>query len=759
MTPWINRLTLGLSVGLAGVVLSLTPIGFELERSFGLRWLFQLRGAGATPTEAVVVAADRESAAALGVPEKPRDWPRSLHARLIEALARAGASVIAVDFTFDTASADRNEDQALANAMRAARNVVVVASLRGDVASGADGPQPATERPSIETLVSPISVVADAALAYAPFPLPKAARVDAYWSFKDGAGDHPTLPAVALQIHALSAYDDLLALWRKAGIAPPPDVPVDRDALVASGRLPEVMLRLREALSGDPQSARRMAEVLGQASREGMAADKVRPVGALLGLYAGSESQFLNFFGPPRTIRTIPYHRVLAASTSAAEAGAQVAAAGEFAGKAVFVGFSAAVPAEQDRVRDDYRTVFSRSDGLDLSGVEIAATAFVNLLHQRPVRPLGFPWHVVAVFGWGLLAGVAGRNLRPALAAFLGVSASGAYLASAACWFDVESVWMPLVIPLVCQTPVALFAGVWLRYRHARRQRELIKRIFGYFLPRPVVDQLAKSVGPVTAANQLVFGVCLATDGERYTTLAETMDPTRLSLFMNEYFAMLFAPVERHGGVVSDVVGDAMLATWAASSSEESLRRGACHAALEIAEAVRQFNDSGIWPSLPTRIGLHAGQMLLGSIGAGQHYEYRAVGDIVNTATRIEGLGKYLGARLLVSEAALEGLEELLARPLGAFLLVGKSNPVRIFELIGRKTDAGGDRHWLCERFAAALDAYAGQRWREAADLLAAVLERFPQDGPARFYLARCEAYAVNPPSGPWEPTVRVEGK
>ncbi len=98
-----------------------------------------------------------------------------------------------------------------------------------------------------------------------------------------------------------------------------------------------------------------------------------------------------------------------------------------------------------------------------------------------------------------------------------------------------------------------------------------------------------------------------------------------------------------------------MLAVWATTEPDLSLRSRACLAALDIASAVDRFNAASGRLALPTRIGLHSGQLLLGSVGAMDHYEYRAVGDIVNTATRLEGLNKHLGTRLLVERGGAPG--------------------------------------------------------------------------------------------------------
>ena len=263
----------------------------------------------------------------------------------------------------------------------------------------------------------------------------------------------------------------------------------------------------------------------------------------------------------------------------------------------------------------------------------------------------------------------------------------------------------------------------------------------------------------LAADGQLMYGICLATDAEQYTQLSEKLTPEELRELMNRYYAVIFEPVRMAGGFVSDVVGDAVLALWAAKAPEPQIRQRACRAALAIEAGVEDFNDTLGGTRLPTRIGIHCGEVVIGHVGALDHYEYRAVGDIVNTATRIEGLNKQLGTRILVSAPILEGLEGYVSRRLGRFLLAGKSRPLEIHELMGA---AGADDPALnafLERFAAALRAFHARQWAEAADGFQACLDMRPQDGPAQLYVQRCHFYDSNPPAEDWDGTLRTHMK
>jgi adenylate cyclase len=278
-------------------------------------------------------------------------------------------------------------------------------------------------------------------------------------------------------------------------------------------------------------------------------------------------------------------------------------------------------------------------------------------------------------------------------------------------------------------------------------------------LPDGVVDRLSRNIAEIQADSELVYGICLSTDAEHYTSLSETMDPKELSAFMNRYYETIFEPIKKHTGVVANVVGDSMLAIWVAATPDSALKDQACLAALDIAEEVHRFNESSDSSPLPTRIGLHSGYIVLGNIGAVDHYEYRPVGDIVNTATRIEGLNKYLGTRILVSEDVISRLEGFLTRELGKFLLVGKSKPIVVHELLCRTEDINDRKKNTCTAFAAALDAFRRRSWETAIENFNVCVKNRGQDGPSQFYLALCEQYRVHPPGDSWEGEVHMDKK
>jgi adenylate cyclase len=751
MLRLLKATILGLLMGVLGLAVGLVPFGHDLEENVGLEVLFKLRGTRQAPADVVIVGIDETSTTALNLPSDPAKWPRSHHARLTDILAQAGAVIIAFDMSFAEARTP-GHDQLFADAIHQARNVILFEYLAREILPLTDRSGSPMGHLHLDRRVPPIPLLAQAAVALAPFPLPKVpVRVSQYWTFKTAAEDMPTLPVVALQLFALGVYDEFLQLLTQVSPSQAVMLPPHRGAIMTTA-IEGTVRGIRDIFNNEPLTAQRMLGALQTAGVPFNDATKRRLLTLLIRMYQSPQSRYLNFYGPPGTITTIPYHQVLRLWEESRTGRHQV----DFNGKAVFVGLSERLRPEQ---KDGFYTVFSQPTGLDLSGVEIAATAFANLLEDMPIRPPHFHSHLAVIFFWGALLGIICRLLPTTLAICSAVSMSVAYLAIAYHQFTAMGSWYPLIIPLLFQMPCACFCAVLWKNFDTNKERKIIRKLFGYYIPNKVVDQLLRNNLDFKTDNQLVYGVCLSTDAAQYTPLAEKMNPRELNSFMNRYYEVVFTPIQERGGIVSDVIGDAVLAIWAATHPDPALRRQTCLAALEIASAAQQFiGDSGTMP-LPTSIGLHCGHMLLGSVGAVAHYEYRAVGDIVITATRLQGLNKYLGTRILVSEEALSHVEGFLTRELGEFLLVGKSKPLVVYELLCRLGDATSQQRGLCADFAGALAAYRGQRWREAIEKFEKCIAHYEGDGPSLFYKRLSEQYRETPPGDAWDGIVRLTQK
>ena len=752
MSRLSKAIIVSLLIGIMGVIASHVPIGFDLEENIGLDLLFRLRGVREPPSDVIIVTLDKASADNLKLPAEPEKWPRSLHASLTENLVKQGAAVIAFDMIFDEPGLIE-DDNLFAQAISNAGNVVLCQCLEKETLTLTSKEGTPRGELIIERLAPPTPPLAQSALALAPFPLPKVpVKVSQYWTFKTEAGDAPTLPVAVFKIFAFEVYDEFIRLLGKVNPSQVEKLLYDKDTIIRNRWVEETILILRDLFRENLIVGEKMIEEIRNLNSLSFDAKKKQILKSLIKIYQGPKSRYLNYYGPPGTIETLSYYQLLQHHEKSSAKQRQL----DLNGKAVFIGLSEGLRLEQ---KDGFYTVFSQSSGLDISGVEIAASAFANLLEDKPVQPLVFPAHCITVFLWGVLLGILCLFMTPVIAALSMISLSILYLCVAQFQFNNTGSWYPLVIPLFFQAPIAYFGTILWKFFETNKERQNIRRAFEYYLPEKVVGRLAKNLGDIKKDIQTVYGTCLFTDAEQYTSLSENMDPKELTSFMNKYYRAVFEPVRRYDGFVSDVKGDSMLSIWATASPDIALRKKACLAALDISSAVQQFKQNSDTLHLPTRIGLHSGYISLGNIGAMNRYEYRPVGDIVNTASRIENLNKYLGTRILVSQEVLHQIDGFLTRKLGEFIFAGKSKPVTVYELISRTEESSEQQRNLCASFTEGLNAYYKQSWEEAIKAFYESTKTYEQDGPSTFYLHLCEKYKANPPGEMWDGLVSLRYK
>jgi len=728
----IKAITLGIVTAFLGVFIYFFAFGFELERSLGLDTLFKTRGSIAAPSDSVVVAINKLSSDYFGLENDPVKWPRDYHAKLIEILKARGAKAIIFDIFFKERR-DELEDQKLIAAIKNAGNVILFSNLKRQILSQAGGSPQFTDLSqtiNIEQLVYPTQNIAKAPVALAPFALLKyPQKVSQFWTFRVPAGEIPNLPVMAFQLATIENYLVLRELIQDFIPEKANYLPNNLKNILQHQQLTELVSELRRLFKENPGLAIKIKHSLEKNSS--IKETNKNTLMALVRMYQGPNQYYLNFYGPPRSIKTIPIHEVISADFKQSF---------DFKDKVVFVGFSEYLQPEQ---KDNFYTVFSQSNGLDLSGVEIAATAFSNLLNNQSIKTLSPFLFITLIMLYGFCLAFASRYFHTLPSVLIALAIMTSYALFSYIMFREYYVWLPWVVPLLIQSPFAIFISLLWHYTETRREREQIRKAFGFYLPSNVVNKIAQNAGHIDAQQQQMYGICLATDAVQYTRLAEQMLPEKLSKLVNNYYEKLFTPVRHHGGIISDVVGDAMLAIWSAPQSDVHLRTQACKAALEIDKLMNNPDNSEDY-LLPTRIGLHAGELMLGNVGAMEHFEYRAVGDIVNTSNRIEGLNKRLGCNVIASENAVEGVNGITMRSLGKFRLAGKQQALQLYELMCRDDDVDCDKYHIqikerCEILEEGIVAFQAQDWQAAKSRFFELKNNYSTDKTADFYLQYCD--------------------
>ena len=458
---------LGFLIGIVGLLISPFRFALNIEENAGLGLLFKLRGVRPAPSDVVVVSIDKESSENLNLPNNPDKWPRSLHAHLTENLVREGAEVIAFDVHFiEPRSAE--DDNLFAEAIRKARNVVLAEPLIAKEVPLSDSSGSLKEVHSIVKIVKPIAPLSRSAVATAPFPLPRIPfKVNQYWTFQTGAGDSPTLPVVAFQLFTMQVYKEFIHLLEKVSPNQTAKLPGDSDTAIKTRGVKRLIRDIREIFESEPLIAEKMLEELKHS--EPLSVDvKTHPLlKSLIKMYGAANSRYINYYGPPRTITTIPYHQALQLREGTV-GDKQI----DLKGKAVFVGLSEIMLVDR---KDSFYTVFSRANGIFISGVEIAATALSNILEDTPVQPIGLHFHILIILLWGILVGIICRISTVKVGALSVVGLSILYLVAAVYLFKTNGSWYPIVIPLFFQTPLAFIGAVAIE--HSRLFKEALVKL------------------------------------------------------------------------------------------------------------------------------------------------------------------------------------------------------------------------------------------------------------------------------------------
>jgi adenylate cyclase len=731
MRRWGRSVIAGLVTAVSGAVFALLPFNTRFEEEVGLWWLFTMRGAIEPPAQVVLVAIDGTTGNDLELPKLPRDWPRTIHAQLVDSLVARGAEVIVFDMDFNrTKSA--YEDSVFATAIAKANRVVLYEPLVGrkESVETNDGKMVTW----VEQKTPPTPQLSAVAKAMGPFPLPKLGRTAyEFWTFKPSTGNAPTTPAIALQLYALHHYDKWLAALKDARVIGLSQLPSDPGEMKRAPQTLGLMDTLRNALTADPSINERVQSTIDQSGDLGV--EERHLFKALAAMYSGPEVRNINFYGPPGTIARIPYQTLIRP-----ELQTTTHPPVDLKGAVVFVGYSDPADPEQP---DRFYTVFTGDDGVDLSGVEIMATAFGNLLTDRALRPstLGTSLGLIAFFGFTVGTAL---FLFPAM---IGVAASlavSALYAVAVQWaFNAADLWYPLATPLVVQLPIAVLIGLMGQYLIERRLERRMSRAIGYYLPANIVKELTEKHLDPSQANKVVYGACLATDMSGFTTIAEKMSPTELAKFMNSYFDEVAKAIKRHSVDITNFTADTIMCAWIGTDSSATARERALLAALDVMRAIESFSKRDDTIHLTARIGLQDGNFYVGHTGGGGHLAYSILGDPANTASRLEGLNKQLGTHILAADSVIADLSPgFLIRPLGSFRFLGKTEATPVSEIVALRSEATPRQIDLCSRFTHALEVLRASQWSEATALFESILDQYEDDGPSRFYYARCQVYA-----------------
>jgi len=450
----------------------------------------------------------------------------------------------------------------------------------------------------------------------------------------------------------------------------------------------------------------------------------------------------VNYHGPARTY---PY-------VSFADAAEKKFAPGTFKDKIVLVGASAT------GIGDLRATPFG---ALDFPGVEIHANLIDNILNQQFLKrgapealtDIGF----ILVFGipLGIWLAVVQPRWMPLSLVLLFPFAGIVYWAFLNGWL--LNFIVPALFTLIPNVSLVALYRVLIEEQEKRK----VRGAFQQYVSPEVIRRLLSDPERVKPRKTEV--TVLFSDIRGFTTISETLDAQELAGLLNGYLTEMTRIIFRNQGTLDKYIGDAVMAIWGAPFDEPEHAERCVNAALNMLARLAELQED--WrahgkPVLEIGIGINTGIASVGNMGSTLRYGYTAMGDAVNLSSRLEGLNKEYGTRILISESTHRELTEgrFAVREIDFIRVKGKQQPVTIFEVLSAPRE-GQNAKELTEVFERGRNAYKGRDWRNAKAAFEEVLQRWPNDGPSRVFLARCEEYLLEEPAADWDGVYEMKHK
>jgi adenylate cyclase len=293
------------------------------------------------------------------------------------------------------------------------------------------------------------------------------------------------------------------------------------------------------------------------------------------------------------------------------------------------------------------------------------------------------------------------------------------------------------------------------------RAKERIKETFGKYIDPRIVEHviLNPSAAEIEGGRrEVTVSFC---DLVGFTTIGENMTPSGLVRLLNRYFALMSEAIQQNKGVIDKFIGDAVMAFWAppfCPSGEHA--DGACRAAIAELKALDTFRADlpelmGLRKNLPTidvRVGLASGDVVVGNIGSENSRSYTVMGDTVNLASRLEGINRLYGTRILMNEHTRNLTRNVIeAREVDSIAVKGKTEAARVFEVLGLAGEVAEYLLRCRESYEAGLAEYRLRNWHAAELAFREGMAAAPGDGPSALLLERVAKLKAAPPNADWD--------
>ncbi len=455
-------------------------------------------------------------------------------------------------------------------------------------------------------------------------------------------------------------------------------------------------------------------------------------------------SMYVNFFGPPFSFSRLSFVDVYNNNFDP----------GMVKNKIVLIGEMGATG-----LHDVEYTPVSR--GVEMPGVEIHANTIQTLLSGRFLEPqnpnkqlLSIAIVILCSTALFIFAPIWVSSIVLILGTFL-------FIVSSILAFENGILVSMFYIPL--SYLLTYIISIIYKYVVESSRKRYIKQAFSRYVSSALVDQIMKDPEILKLGGSRKEITILFSDIQGFTSLSEKMPPEELVSMLNQYLTQMTNIVFEQGGTLDKYVGDAIMAFWGAPLEDLDHAYHACVTALTMQremEKIRARFREELNIELFMRVGLNTGEVIVGNVGSHIRFNYTVIGDHVNLASRLEGVNKQYHTYIMASENTYEKTKDRFEfRKLDIIRVKGKREPVAIFELLCEKGKLSDKERKKLDLFQKGFNLYHEQKWDLARAVFQEILTGYPEDGPSKTYIERCEYFNKNPLGADWDGVFEMKTK
>ncbi len=452
---------------------------------------------------------------------------------------------------------------------------------------------------------------------------------------------------------------------------------------------------------------------------------------------------YINWYGPggpENTFTYFPIANILRSYMAKRDGLKPDISPNEFKGKIVLIGSNTPL------LFDLKPTPFSIKEAYP--GVEIVATVVNNLLDGSTMSRAGKTGIIMLILLGSLMTALTVTYVKSVTRHVILTIILIVLFYGVAIWAFFQNLFLDIV-PIEASIALSFVSMTVFNYLTEGKEKRWLRKAFSQYLSPTVIEEITNNPDKLKLGGVKTDVTILFSDIRGFTSISEKLEPEQITNILNEYLTPMSDIVFKYEGTLDKYIGDAIMAFFGAPIPIKDHPQKACNAALDMIESLNILKDNWHKANMPDfiqqmniGIGVNSGDVVVGNMGSESRFDYTIIGDNVNLSSRLEGTNKFYGTNITLSENTYNRIkDEFICREIDFIRVVGKSIPIKIYELIKIRDGSEGDAILIdnITRFQEGLFLYRSRKWEDAMSIYEELRSNDPTDKVYSVFIDRCD--------------------